>query len=126
MFQLFISITFIAVLHTIGEILYKKGSEKYFSERNRNSKHSILYYVKFFFQKVVLVSLIFSLIARILFAVVLQYENLNILPTMYLATVIVFGLIGGVIVFHESINKTQVFGIFLILIGILLIGGNGL
>ena len=117
----------IALIHTVGEILYKQGSEDYIHIAPKAKGETIIdrliSNLGFFFQTKIMISLFISLSARVLFAIVLQFSSLSTLSAIYLGLVIFFSQFGGILAFKEKITNMQVTGVFLIISGVYLIGG---
>jgi drug/metabolite transporter (DMT)-like permease len=118
----------IAILHVIGEIIYKKGSEEFFHQLDSVDTTGLIEKltagIKFFLKRKIFFSIVISLTAKLLFAVMLQFTLLSTTPAIYLALVIIFSQIGGMMTFSEKINGIQVLGVLIILIGVGILGGK--
>ena len=118
----------IAILHVIGEIIYKKGSEEFFHQLDSvdttGLTDKLTAGIKFFLKRKIFFSIVISLTAKLLFAVLLQFTLLSTTPAIYLALVIIFSQIGGMMTFSEKINGVQVVGVLVILLGVGILGGK--
>jgi multidrug transporter EmrE-like cation transporter len=109
----------LAFVHIVGEILFKKGGMVSFagSERGldkRSWKH-------FLFSPIVILSLFITLAVKVLYGITLASNPLYLAGGVYLATVAVFSVLAGRIVFDEELRKIQIIGFVLISLGIILL-----
>lgn len=114
---LFVVLMLLASLHTVGEIIYKKGGMQSLGVEKQSSNSEFL--LRFITSPIVVLSLLISVLVKVLYGVLLASNPLHVAGGIYLAGVAIFSAIGGKIVFDEKISKRQVGGFVLISVGII-------
>ncbi len=109
----------IASVHVIGEILFKKGGMTSFAESERGLDTKS--WKHFLFSPIVILSLFITLAVKGLYGIILASNPLYLAGGIYLASVAVFSVLAGRIVFNEDLKKIQLVGFALVTIGIILL-----
>ncbi|MDH5401203.1 MAG: hypothetical protein OEZ01_06630 [Candidatus Heimdallarchaeota archaeon] len=122
----FFIIIIASIIHVIGETLYKSGSEEFFLQNNssvsiKSVNGLITNIFNFIFKKIIFLSIMFSILAKLLFAISLMVINLSVASPIYLSLISIFSLVIGYIKFSEQINFMKIIGLFAIVIGTILV-----
>ncbi len=116
---LLIGVLLLAALHTLGEILYKKGGMIALSQTE--DTREVSFWKGFATSPLVLLSLLMSAGVKVLYGILLVSNPLYLTGGMYLAAVALFSVLGGGFIFKERITVFQGVGFFLIAIGMILL-----
>jgi hypothetical protein len=109
----------LALLHAFGEIIYKKGGMQALSVAGKARR--IGFWTKLLTSRLVILSLLISAVTKLLYGIVLASNPLYITGGLYLASVALFSVIGGKLVFSEKITRRQILGFGLIAVGMVLL-----
>ncbi len=114
-----ISILGLAIVHTIGEVIYKKGTMP-LTKKKQNSES--LGFQKLIFPMIVIgFSFGISLIIKIIYGIFLGSNPFSSTTALFLGAIAIFSIILGKIFFQEQISSYQLVGIILIATGIVLV-----
>lgn len=112
-------IVVLAVVHTFGEVLYKKGGMSAFPDLDQDSKSGS--WIRFLTSPLVILSFIITFGVKLLYGIVLASAPLYQAGGLYLASIAVFSIVAGRLFFGEVLSRVQVFGFVLVSLGILLL-----
>lgn len=107
----------LAVLHTVGEVLYKRGGMSAFEDES--SAKNLQSWSRFILSSIVILSLAITLVTKVLYGILLTSNPLNTTGGIYLAGVALISVLAGRTFFGERLAKGQILGFVLIAIGII-------
>lgn len=114
------SVLVLAILHTLGEVLYKHATTTIVRLKRTLRK-------QFSFRTVGIPLFIIGnslgilLGVKIIYGILLGFNPLSVTAGLYLGLIAIFSIIFGKIFFHEQIYHSQILGIVLIASGIIIL-----
>ncbi len=117
-FLLFILL--LALIHTLGEVFYKKGSMM-FVQRKISIKDISKLHISGFPISIVGVSIGFSLGVKIFYGILLGSHPLSVTGGLFFGSIAIFSVFFGKIIYQEQFSPLQLSGIVLIALGIILL-----
>lgn len=116
-----IAILLLAIFHAFGEVMYKNGF-MLFIKRKRSEKGNFNYFYPLIIPiLVILFSIAISLGIKVIYGIILGSNELSITAGLFLGSISIFSVIFGKFFFQEQLLRSQVFGILLIALGIILL-----
>ncbi|MFX1517143.1 MAG: hypothetical protein ACFFC6_12645 [Promethearchaeota archaeon] len=117
-FLLFILL--LAMIHTLGEVIYKKGSMLYVQSNlsiKDISKLSIIGFPLF----IIIFSIGISLGIKVIYGIILASNPLSITAGLFLGSIAIFSVFFGKVFYNEQVSSLRVVGIGMIAFGIILL-----
>jgi len=113
------SVLILAIIHTLGEVLYKQVTTSFV--RMRNSRSEASFQMLSVPLVIIGVSIGISFGVKIIYGILLGSNPLSVTSGLYLGSIAIFSIIFGKLFFHEQVSLYQVLGIGLITLGIILL-----
>lgn len=112
-------IVVLAIVHTFGEVLYKRGGMTSFPDSEQGLNPGS--WTRFLTSPIVILSLMLTFGTKLLYGIVLASAPLYQAGGLYLASIAIFSIIAGRLFFGEVLSRVQVFGLVLVSVGLLLL-----
>ncbi|MFX1482193.1 MAG: hypothetical protein ACFFCP_03285 [Promethearchaeota archaeon] len=107
----------LALLHALGEMMYKKGGMMTLERVGRVRKAG--FWIKLLTTPLVILSLLIAAAVKVLYGIILASNPLFVTGGIYLSAVALFSVLGGKFIFSEEISSKQAMGFVMIGFGIL-------
>jgi drug/metabolite transporter (DMT)-like permease len=116
-----VSVLLIAIIHTLGEVIYKKGTMPFVEPKgvSQTSPSSL----RTLSIPIIIIGVSFGISfgVKIIYGIILGLNPLSSTAALFLGSVAIFSVIFGKIFFNEQISPYQLFGIVLIALGIMMV-----
>lgn len=111
----------LALLHTIGEVLYKLSSKLFLDSFKKTEKKNRLIWERIKYFSLIGGSISISLGVKMFYGIILGKNSLSLISGLFLGFITIFSVLLGRLIFKEDIDKLQVIGMSLIIIGLILL-----
>lgn len=111
----------LALIHTIGEVLFKLFSKLFLNSFKKTEKKKRLIWERIKYFTLIGVSISISFGVKICYGIILGKNSLSRISGLYLGSITIFSILLGRLIFKEDINKLQAIGMGLIISGLILL-----